>query len=171
VSALSRMSRAEHGRFNIDFELDRPLMRRLGAYRPFLGGAIGVALYFLLASGLLDVQVDADEKPYYYGFFAFLAGFSERFATLVLGAAEQKLAPGEPKGRRAEAMTTRDDRQGRSRRSSRLITAERPGSLLPCGDFASILARVARRGRLAERRDGEGLGPQRVAPRDASTRA
>lgn len=97
VSALSRMSRAEHGRFNIDFELGRPLMRRLGAYRPFLGGAIGVALYFLLASGLLDIRVDADEKPYYYGFFAFLAGFSERFATLVLGAAEQKLAPGEQK--------------------------------------------------------------------------
>jgi hypothetical protein len=45
VSALSRMSRAEHGRFNIDFELGRPLWRRLGAYRPFLGGAIGVALY------------------------------------------------------------------------------------------------------------------------------
>ena len=97
VSALSRMSHAEHGRFNIDFELGRPLMRRLGAYRPFLGGAIGVALYFLLASGLLDIQVDADDQPYYYGFFAFLAGFSERFATVVLGAAEQKLAPGEQK--------------------------------------------------------------------------
>jgi hypothetical protein len=95
VSALSRLSRAEHGRFNIDFELGRPLMRRLGAYRPFLGGAIGVAMYFLLASGLLDIQVDDAEKPYYYGFFAFLAGFSERFATVILGAAEQKLAPGE----------------------------------------------------------------------------
>jgi hypothetical protein len=97
VSALSRMSRPEQGRFNIDFELGRPLMRRLGAYRPFLGAAIGVALYFLLASGLLDIQVDDDEKPYYYGFFAFLAGFSERFATLILGAAEQKLAPGQQK--------------------------------------------------------------------------
>jgi hypothetical protein len=106
VSALSRLSRAEHGRFNIDFELGRPLMRRLGVYRPFLGGAIGVALYFLLASGLLDIQVDPDQKPYYYGFFAFLAGFSERFATLVLGAAEQKLAPGEPK---TPSSRTRDD--------------------------------------------------------------
>ena len=106
VSALSRMSRPEHGRFNIDFELGRPLMRRLGAYRPFLGGAIGVALYFLLASGLLDIQVDDDETPYYYGFFAFLAGFSERFATLILGAAEQKLAPGEQK---RPPSTTHDD--------------------------------------------------------------
>jgi hypothetical protein len=95
VSALSRMSRAEHGRFNIDFELGPPLLRRLGVYRPFLGGAIGVALFFLLASGLLDIQVDEVQKPYYYGFFAFLAGFSERFAAVVLGAAEHRLAPSE----------------------------------------------------------------------------
>jgi hypothetical protein len=94
VSAMSRMSSVERGRFNIDFELGRPLMRRLGVYRPFVGGAIGVALYFLLASGLLDIEVQPAEKPYYYGFAAFLSGFSERFATVVLGAAERKLAPG-----------------------------------------------------------------------------
>ena len=95
VSALSRMSRVEQGRFNIDFELGHTLLRRLGVYRPFLGGAIGVALYFLLAGGLLDIQVDSDQEPYYYGFFAFLAGFSERFATIVFGAAERRLAPSE----------------------------------------------------------------------------
>jgi hypothetical protein len=94
VSAMSRMSSAEHGRFNIDFELGRPLMRRLGVFRPFVGGAIGVALYFLLASGLLDIDVEPDKKPYYYGFAAFLSGFSERFATVILGSAERKLAPG-----------------------------------------------------------------------------
>ena len=105
VSALSRMSRVEHGRFNIDFELGRPLLRRLGAYRPFLGGAIGVALFFLLASGLLDIQVDEDQQPYYYGFFAFLAGFSERFAAVVLSAAEHRLAPGE---QRTQPSTSRD---------------------------------------------------------------
>jgi hypothetical protein len=94
VSAMSRMSGAERGRFNIDFELGRPLMRRLGVYRPFVGGAIGVVLYFLLASELLDIKVQDDVKPYYYGFAAFLSGFSERFATVILGAAEQRLAPG-----------------------------------------------------------------------------
>ena len=94
VSAMSRMSSAERGRFNIDFELGRPLMRRLGVFRPFVGGAIGVALYFLLASGLLDIVVEPDKKPYYYGFAAFLSGFSERFATVILGSAERKLAPG-----------------------------------------------------------------------------
>ena len=94
VSAMSRMSSAERGRFNIDFELGRPLMRRLGVFRPFVGGAIGVALYFLLASGLLDIDVEPDKEPYYYGFAAFLSGFSERFATVILGSAERKLAPG-----------------------------------------------------------------------------
>jgi hypothetical protein len=93
VSALSRMSRVEQGRFNIDFELGRPLMRRLGVFRPFLGAAIGVALYFLLASGLLDIEVASANEPYYYGFAAFLAGFSERFATVILGAGEQRLSP------------------------------------------------------------------------------
>jgi hypothetical protein len=149
VSALSRMSRAEHGRFNIDFELGRPLMRQLGAYRPFLGGAIGVALYFLLASGLLDIQVDDDEKPYYYGFFAFLDGFSERFATLVLGAAEQKLAPGEQKRPRAEATTTRDDRQSRSRpHSLAALRAER--------EAGSVTTPMSRSDLYATRTPGEG---------------
>ena len=58
-----------------------------------------MALFFLLASGLLDIQVDDEQKPYYYGFFAFLAGFSERFAAVVLGAAEHRLAPGEQRPR------------------------------------------------------------------------
>src|SRR4029079_6382799 len=107
VSALSRLSRAEHGRFNIDFELGRPLLRRLGAYRPFLGGAIGVALFFLLARGVLDIQVDAQQKPYYYGFFAFLAGFSERFAAVVLGAAEHPLPPAQTGATTGPAPTHR----------------------------------------------------------------
>jgi hypothetical protein len=94
VSAISRMGKPERGSFNIDFELGRPLMRRLGVYRPFVGAVIGVALYFLLASGILDLTVEEAKEPYYYGFAAFLAGFSERFATVVFGAAERQLAPG-----------------------------------------------------------------------------
>jgi hypothetical protein len=94
VSAMSRMGKPERGSFNIDFELGRPLMRRLGVYRPFVGAVIGVGLYFLLASGILDVTVEEAKEPYYYGFAAFLSGFSERFATVVFGAAERRLAPG-----------------------------------------------------------------------------
>jgi hypothetical protein len=94
VSAMSRMG-TERGKFNIDFELGRPLMRRLGLFRPFVGAVVGVALYFLLASGILDIEVEEAKEPYYYGFAAFLAGFSERFATVIFGAAERRLAPAE----------------------------------------------------------------------------
>lgn len=98
VSAISRMGSPEKGKFNIDFELGRPLMRRLGVYRPFLGSVAGVALYFLLASGIAQVVVDPQRELYYYGFVAFLAGFSERFATVMFGAAETRLSGGKTKG-------------------------------------------------------------------------
>lgn len=90
ISAMSRMGSAERG-FQIDFELGRPLMRRLGVYRPFVGAIVGVAVYFLLASGILNVTIDRSNDVYYYGFVAFLSGFSERLATVVFGAAERRL--------------------------------------------------------------------------------
>jgi hypothetical protein len=98
VSAMSRMGKPEAGKFNIDFELGRPLIRRLGVFRPFVGGIFGLALFALLASGLLDLKPASGLEPYYYGFTAFLAGFSERFATGMLGAAERRLAPTQPPG-------------------------------------------------------------------------
>ncbi len=94
VSTISRMGKPE-GRFNMDFELGRPLVRRLGVFRPFVGGIFGVALFFLLASGLLDLKPGSGLEPYYYGFAAFLAGFSERFATGMLASAEHRLVPTE----------------------------------------------------------------------------
>jgi hypothetical protein len=95
VSTLSRMGKPEQGSFNLDFELGRPLVRRLGVFRPFVGGIFGVALFLLLASGLLDFKPAPGTEPYYYGIAAFLAGFSERFATGMLGVAEKRLAPSE----------------------------------------------------------------------------
>jgi hypothetical protein len=93
VSAISRMGSPVRGDFNIDFELGGPLRRRRGVYRPFVGAVIGVGLYFLLASGILELTIEEAKEPYYYGFAAFLSGFSERFATVVFGAAEKRLAP------------------------------------------------------------------------------
>lgn len=93
VSTLSRMSKPDQGSFNLDFELGRPLVRRLGVFRPFVGAIFGVALFLLLASGLLDFKPNPSAEPYYYGIAAFLAGFSERFATGMLGVAERRLAP------------------------------------------------------------------------------
>lgn len=96
VSTLSRMGNPEAGKFNVDFELGRPLIRRLGIFRPLVGGVFGVALFFLLASGLLDLKPGSGQEPYYYGIAAFLAGFSERFATGMLSGAEHRLVPGQP---------------------------------------------------------------------------
>jgi hypothetical protein len=95
VSAISRMGKPETGRFNVDFELGRPLIRRLGVYRPFLGAIFGVALFFLLASGIAHVDVTGRKQFYYYGFAAFLAGFSERFATVMFGTAERQVSGGD----------------------------------------------------------------------------
>ncbi len=107
VSVMSRMGRPELGRFNINYELGGALIRRLGVYRPFVGAILGVALYFLLAGGLLDISVDKkDEVPYYYGFAAFLAGFSERFATVVFGAAERRFGSSEGKEKEKAPVTT-----------------------------------------------------------------
>ena len=97
VSAISRMGKPETGKFNVDFELGRPLIRRLGFYRPFLGAIFGVALFFLLASGIAHVTLSSDKELYYYGFAAFLAGFSERFATVMFGTAEKRLSGGDGK--------------------------------------------------------------------------
>ena len=90
VSVLSRMSSGNDDRFSIDFEVGRPLLRRLGLYKPFVGSVFGVATYFLLAGGLLPTATPGKGNPmYFYGIIAFLAGFSERFTGVIFGNAEQ----------------------------------------------------------------------------------
>lgn len=93
VSTISRMGNPAAGKFNVDFELGRRTLRRLGVFRPFVGAIFGGALAFLLLSGLLSLRPARGLEPYYYGFAAFLAGFSERFATVMLGGAEERLVP------------------------------------------------------------------------------
>jgi hypothetical protein len=87
VSVLSRMS-GMSDKFTVDFEVGRPLLRRLGLYKPFVGGVFGVATYFLLVAGLLPADSTGDSL-YFYGIIAFLAGFSERFTGVIFGNAER----------------------------------------------------------------------------------
>jgi hypothetical protein len=99
VSVLSRMSSGDE-RFTVDFEVGRPLLRRLGLYKPFVGAVFGVATYFLLAGGLLPTSTEGDPL-YFYGIISFLAGFSERFTGVIFGNAERLVggqAPAEPAG-------------------------------------------------------------------------
>lgn len=95
VSVMSRMAspgRRQSQRFSVDYELGRRAIRRLGGFRPFLGGVFGVAVYFALQSGLLRVDIPpTDQSFYFFAVVAFLSGFSERLAHVIIGGAEQSL--------------------------------------------------------------------------------
>ena len=93
VSVLSRMS-GSSDKFSVDFEVGRPLLRRLGLYKPLVGSVFGVAAYFLVRSGLLMTDNPHDGVVYFYGIIAFFAGFSERFTGVIFGSA-QRLVTGE----------------------------------------------------------------------------
>ena len=92
VSVLMRMS---SNSFRVDYEVGRSTIRRLGSFRPFIGAVFGVAMFFLIKSGLLNIVVDADppsDQFFFYGTLAFLAGFNERWTNVILGKAEQTVA-------------------------------------------------------------------------------
>ena len=96
------MSRLNSGRVNVDWEFGKDTLRTLGALRPFVGGVFGVATFFALKSGVVALQVgDETKSSYFYILFAFIAGFSERFARdMLLGATgETSAARGRPRGR------------------------------------------------------------------------
>ena len=50
-------------------------LRGLGAVRPIVGSIFGVAAYFALKSGFITLGTD---NIYFFTFFSFVAGFSER---------------------------------------------------------------------------------------------
>ena len=116
TSVLARMS-SIGGAFTIDVELGRPLLRRLGLYKPFVGAIFGVAVYWIITAGLLatsQVPKEPQSRIFFFGIVAFLAGFSERFTGVIFGGAERLIAgdagdagAGESTGRaRADAKAT-----------------------------------------------------------------
>jgi hypothetical protein len=90
VSVLSRMAGVRGSSFGVDSEVGRRKIMRIGGYRPFLGAIFGLATYFALQSGLLQVKTPQEDKTSFYFFtvLAFLAGFSERLTAVLLGSAE-----------------------------------------------------------------------------------
>jgi hypothetical protein len=101
VSVLTRMSQTGDDAF-LDYEVGRPAIRRVGSFRPVIGAVFAVVLYFALRSGLItltttggsDTVNDADQV-YFYAALAFIAGFSERKARVLLGGATKILGDGE----------------------------------------------------------------------------
>jgi hypothetical protein len=76
VSVMSRMST---GRVRLDWEFGKDTQRTLGALRPFVGAVFGLMTFLALKSGVVKLM-SGDGSSYYYIVFAFIAGFSERFA-------------------------------------------------------------------------------------------
>jgi hypothetical protein len=84
VSVLQRMAR---GNFAQDYEVGRKATRRLAMARPFVGAAFAVLIFLGLKSGLIDVGNFAGKARtiYFYATVGFLAGFSERWARVIIG--------------------------------------------------------------------------------------
>jgi hypothetical protein len=92
ISVLTRMS---SGNFHLDYEVGRPTIRRLGSFRPFIGAIFGIAVYFLIRSGLfprIHPPTDQLKAFFFFAIFAFLAGFNERWTKVLLCDAERTLA-------------------------------------------------------------------------------
>ena len=97
VSVMVRM-RQEDG-FSVDYEVGAWPLIWLGSFRPFIGTIFGTAAYFALQSGFIDLGPESpDAQFYYFALFAFVAGFSERFAHVILGSAELTVARALPGG-------------------------------------------------------------------------
>jgi hypothetical protein len=93
-AVVSVMSRIRARTFTLDYEVGRNYLRFLGTVRPGLGALFGLALYFALKGGLLQLTAPPAEEPlYFFTFLAFLAGFSERWTHVILGGAEATVAP------------------------------------------------------------------------------
>ncbi len=79
VSVLQRVS---SNSLELHHEAGKAELALIGAIRPLLGGALGVALYSMFAGGILDFALpnDSHNEIYFYAGVGFLSGFSERFA-------------------------------------------------------------------------------------------
>ena len=106
------------GSFVIDHELSRWEVTLFGAYRPVIGSVSGIVVYFLFQTPLIPIEQSALTLPFFV-VVAFLAGFSERWTTMMLSGAMRTVADHEPEPEpepRAEARGERRSGLGRRRR-------------------------------------------------------
>jgi hypothetical protein len=96
---MSVMARMNSGRVRVDWEFGKDTLRTLGSLRPFVGGIFGLMTFFALRSGVVALDIaDAKKSTYFYILFAFVAGFSERFAQdMLLGPTVQAVGRRRPR--------------------------------------------------------------------------
>jgi len=82
LSVMTRMARRDG--FNLEFEVGRKSMRYLGALRPWIGAMFALAVYLALKSSLVELLQNQNHGIYFYSTVAFLSGFSERRAKVLL---------------------------------------------------------------------------------------
>jgi hypothetical protein len=116
VSVLTRM---RSDRFSLDYEVGRAPAFWLGAFRPFIGAIFGLVVYFALRSELVHWQEpDKRRAFFFFTFLAFVSGFSERLAHVILGGAErtvQETLEQADKALGEESTTTRVSANGKTR--------------------------------------------------------
>ncbi|HSL63808.1 MAG TPA: hypothetical protein VK874_04050 [Gaiellaceae bacterium] len=96
---VSVMSRLTSRQLTVDYDIGKDTLRALGALRPFVGGVFGLASFFALQSDIVNLRVGTTDTGFaFYVFFAFLAGFSERWARDMLLSGGTRLS-----GRQEEA--------------------------------------------------------------------
>jgi hypothetical protein len=96
VSVMTRMTSKASDAF-LDYEVGRPSLRRVGSFRPVIGAVFAVVLYFGLRSGLIQLtttDASGNDQVFFYAALAFMAGFSERKARVLLGGATKILGDG-----------------------------------------------------------------------------
>ncbi len=104
VSVVIRMS-GRGGGFTIDHELGAAGVMQLGAFRPLIGAVFGVIIALLVQTFLVPI----DESELSFELFvvvAFLAGFSERWAKVVLDGAMRTVHSEEPDGEEQQSPST-----------------------------------------------------------------
>ena len=119
ISVLSRMA-SRDSRFQLDHEVGQTEARRLGAFRPFIGAIFGLVLYLGVASNLVSLGAVQQKNLAFYAVIGFLAGFSERWAKVILD-----FAPARAEAAVAPAPPSRSRRRRGGRRRQRTLSAKR----------------------------------------------
>ena len=126
ISVLTRMT-TKGGDAFIDYEVGRPSLRRVGSFRPVIGAVFAVVLYFALRSGLVQLTTltpdgsgssgsdtgasASQELVFFYATLAFVAGFSERKARVILGGATKMLGGADDEGKGAPDQPQSSDKK------------------------------------------------------------
>jgi hypothetical protein len=90
MSVMTRMGSSKEGTFNLDFEVGRSSLRSLGALRPCIGALSALIVYFAMQGKLVQL-LPGENSIYVFMVAAFAAGFSERWANVILGRAVRVL--------------------------------------------------------------------------------